>query len=139
MNEVLANWGYQCELSIEPYVFAIIYADDAGGSVPIGLKHLSKSQRYRFALAFQVALAIFSGFRFVIVDEADIYDSNGKAGLFASIDSGELDQAIVMATNEDEEVPYIEGAIFYQLTDVAAPGRVPTTQAVVLEPAAVAA
>lgn len=135
MNDVLVNWGYQCILSIEPYVFAIVYADDAGGSVPIGLKHLSKSQRYRFALAFQVALAIFSGFRFVIVDEADIYDSAGKSGLFAAIDSGELDQAIVMATNEDDDVPDIEGAVFYQLRDVAATGKIPTTQAIRLEPA----
>jgi uncharacterized protein YoxC len=134
MNWVLAQWDYTCHLSIEPYSFSIMFRDDEGLPHPIQLKHLSKSQRYRFATAFQVALAIVTGFRFVIVDEADIYDSNGRAGLFAAISSGELEQAIVMATNESEDAPDIDGAVFYRLEDTAEAGLIPTTRAEKLVP-----
>lgn len=127
MNAVLASWGYTCSLSIEPYVFAIVFKGDDGKPVEISLKHLSKSQRYRFATAFQVALAQVTGFRFVIVDEADIYDADGKAGLFEAVSCGELDQAIIIGTNESNVAPDIDEAVFYQLADSAQPGMVPAT------------
>lgn len=127
MNAVLAKWGYTCQLSIEPYVFAVVFLDGDHLPHPIALKFLSKSQRYRFAVAFQVALAIVTGFGFVVVDEADIFDSKGKAGLFQALNSGELEQAIVIGTDEREAVPSIEGAVFYMLTDLSQPGMIPTT------------
>lgn len=135
VNEVLGQWGYTCSLSIEPYTFALMFRDHNGMPHPIALKFLSKSQRYRFAVAFQVALAITTGFRFVIVDEADIFDSNGKAGLFAALNSGELEQAIIIATNESEEAPDFDGAVFYRFTDIEEPGIIPTTRAEKLVPA----
>lgn len=135
MNEVLGQWGYTCQLSIEPYVFAIMFRDSDNMPHPISLKHLSKSQRYRFATAFQVALAIISGFRFVIVDEADIYDTAGRSGLFTALNSGDLDQAIVMGTDERTAVPDIAGTVFYRFDDVAQPGMIPTTQVLKLIPA----
>lgn len=137
MNEVLANWGYRCHISIDPYVFAIAFrAGDKEAVVP--LAHLSKSQRYRFATAFQVALAIVSDFRFVVVDEADIFDSQSRGGLFQSVMNGELHQAIVLVTDEREEAPAMEGAVYYRLDDVAEPGMLPTTHARKLEPATAA-
>lgn len=135
MNEVLGQWGYTCQLSIEPYVFAIMFRDSDNMPHPISLKHLSKSQRYRFATAFQVALAIISGFRFVIVDEADIYDTAGRSGLFTALNSGDLDQAIVMGTDERTAVPDIDGTVFYRFDDVAQPGMIPTTAVQKLQPA----
>jgi len=135
MNEVLGQWGYTCQLSIEPYVFAIMFRDSDNMPHPISLKHLSESQRYRFATAFQVALAIVSGFKFVIVDRADIYDTAGRNSLFAALNSGELDQAIVLATDERTIVPDVEDTVFYRFDDIAQPGMIPTTQVRKLIPA----
>jgi hypothetical protein len=136
MNIVLAQWGYLCQISIEPYVLAIMFRD--GENMPhfIQLKHLSKSQRYRFATAFQVALAIISGFKFVIVDEADIYDQQGRSGLFEALSSGELDQAIILATDERTAVPDIPDAVFYRFDNTAEDGMIPTTVVRRLLPAA---
>lgn len=136
MNAVLAQWGYQCVLTFDPYCFAIKFYDSDRHCHEIPLKHLSRSERYRFATAFQVALAIVSGFKFVIVDEADIFDSKGRAGLFAALTSGELDQAIVMSTDERLNVPAQLGTVFYRFDDVAQPGQIPTTQVRKLLPAA---
>jgi AAA domain len=128
MNAVLANWSYTCQISIEPYIFAILFNVPEKGMMPVALKHLSKSQRYRFSAAFQVALAIVSGFGFVIVDEADIYDSKGRAGLYESLLSDQLDQAIVIGTDERMEIPPVQNAMFYRFEDEAEKGSIPTTK-----------
>jgi hypothetical protein len=128
MNAVLANWGYTCQISIEPYIFAILFNVPERGMMPVALKLLSKSQRYRFSAAFQVALAIVSGFGFVIVDEADIYDSKGRAGLYESLLSDELDQAIILGTDERMDIPPVENAVYYRFEDVADEGYLPTTK-----------
>jgi len=75
-----------------------------------------------------VALAIVSGFGFVIVDEADIYDSEGRAGLYEALLSDELDQAIVIGTDERMEIPPVPDAVFYRFDDVAEVGMIPTTK-----------
>lgn len=136
MNSVLANWGYLCSVSIEPFVFAIAFRAADGNPVHIGLSHMSKSQRYRFATAFQIALAQVTGFGFVIVDEADIYDKAGRDGLFEALDSGALEQAIIIGTDERDTVPAIEGTAFYSLHNLAEQGTVPLTSARALRPAA---
>lgn len=128
MNDVLAQWGYECQLSIEPYVFAVIYRDSDQKAHPIALANLSKSERYRFSVALQMALAVFTGFKFVIVDESDIFDSLGRRTLFTALTSGQLDQAIVLGTDERLEVPDFAGAAFYHFADVATTGMIPTTQ-----------
>jgi hypothetical protein len=129
MNQVLSSWGYECQLSIEPYSFTLAFHN---GSLP--LKSLSKSQRYRFAAAFQVALASVTGFRFVVIDEADIYTAKERAALngalMAAIGNGELDQAIVLGSDERTEVRNVPNAVFYMLKDVAAPGEIATTEVV---------
>ncbi len=135
MNAVLEQWGYSCQMSIEPYVFAIVFRDSDNLPHPIPLKFLSKSQRYRFAAAFQVALAVISGFKFVIVDDADIYDQKGRNGLFEALRCGQLDQAIVLSTDERLNVPDIPNTVFYRMDDVAAAGMIPTTQVRKLLPA----
>jgi len=127
MNKVLSGWGYTCNLNMEPYTFSIMFMGENGMPHPVSLKFLSKSQRYRFGVAFQVALAVFSGFRFVVVDEADIYDKAGKAGLLEAVKTGGIAQAIVLATNDDRKVPKWENAAFYMLENSSAPGMIPTT------------
>lgn len=127
MNKVLAQWGYQCHLSIDPYIFAITFLGDKGEEVDIPLAHLSKSQKYRFSAAFQVALAITTGFKFVIVDESDIYDTAGRSNLFKALLAAELDQVVVLGTSELATFPNIDNAVFYRLEDVATLGHIANT------------
>lgn len=126
MNGVLEEWGYHCELSIEPYSLTVSMREgDSEYKLP--LRALSKSQRYRFSTAFQVALAIATGFGFVVVDEADIYDKAGRSALFSALNTEELDQAIILSTDERDTIPNVEGALFYMLSNAAGLGELPKT------------
>jgi hypothetical protein len=128
MNQVLAQWGYTCHISIEPYIFAIAFKGDNDEDVDISLNHLSKSQKYRFSAAFQVALAITTGFRFVLIDESDIYDNEGRKNLFRALMNAELDQVVVLGTSEVATIPEVENSVFYRLEDTAAEGHIATTK-----------
>lgn len=122
MNSVLANWGYTCELSIEPYRFALTF-----GGEQIEIKHLSKSQRYRFGVAFQVALAITTGFGFVVVDEGDIFFGDVRTNLFKALRTGALEQAIVLVADDNEKIPNAPGTAFWMLENESGPDEIPTT------------
>lgn len=100
MNAVLEAWGYECVLSFEPNFFFGVITRSPDCDRVWSLKTLSKSERYRFAIAFQVALAMHTGFRFVVVDETDMLDGEGRKGLMQQILSSELDQAILLGTDE---------------------------------------
>jgi hypothetical protein len=100
MNKVLASWGYQCELSFEPYVFGI-----RRGDVTLPLHLLSESEKHGFAIAFQVALAIHSGLLFAVVDASEIYDIEGRKLMFSALLNAGLDQVIVLGTDQRTEVP----------------------------------
>lgn len=100
MNKVLANWGYECSLCFEPYVFGI-----KRGETTLALNLLSESEKHQFAIAFQVALAIHSGLLFAVVDASEIYDAAGRKQMFGALLNAGLDQVIVLGTDERNEVP----------------------------------
>jgi DNA repair exonuclease SbcCD ATPase subunit len=107
MNQVLEAWGYQCLLRFEPdFFFGVVMptADIRNAGYPWPLRTLSKSERYRFAIAFQVALAMQTGFRFVVIDEMDMLDGEGRGGLMNRIRSSQLDQAILLGTDERDTI-----------------------------------
>jgi len=106
MNTVLKAWGYECSLTFEPSFFFGIVTTVADSDIrrAWGLRSLSKSERYRFAIAFQVALAMHTGFRFVVIDEMDMLDKEGRGGLMQQILSSDLDQAIVIGTDERDTI-----------------------------------
>lgn len=106
MNQVLSAWGYECSLTFEPSFFFGIVTTVADSELRRvwGLKTLSKSERYRFAIAFQVALAMHTGFRFVVIDEMDMLDKEGRGGLMQQILSSDLDQAIIIGTDERDTI-----------------------------------
>lgn len=110
MNEVLGAWGYQCLFSIEPYGFLVV---EEGGKQGRDLRLLSRSERYRFTVAFQVALAGVSGIRFVVIDEADLLLAGNRNSMMAALYNSEhLDQAIVLASDDRQEAPDIPGSLF---------------------------
>jgi DNA repair exonuclease SbcCD ATPase subunit len=104
MNEVLAGWGYHCSLTFEPNFFFGTKTERGSDMYSWSLKTLSKSERYRFAIAFQVALAMHTGFRFVVIDETDMLDKEGRGGLMQKIIASDLDQAILVGTDERDTI-----------------------------------
>ncbi|HYL98259.1 MAG TPA: hypothetical protein VEZ90_04835 [Blastocatellia bacterium] len=98
LNRQLAVFGYTCNLTLEPFDIRIISSNCGGTSLP--LKRLSESERFRFSVAFQLALAA-TGIRFVVIDGADILDKERRKLLTALLLHSDIDQAIVLATGEE--------------------------------------
>jgi len=113
LNRQLAIFGYACNLRLEPFEIRV---SSAGGGPGLVLKQLSESERFRFGIAFQLALATATGMRFVVIDRADVLDRPRRKVLTALLLSGEIEQAIVLATGEDA-LPSIvpEGVKFFDL------------------------
>ncbi len=116
LNRYLASFGYACSIALEP--FEIIVNSSKDTHIGRSLKHLSESERFRFGVAFQIALAMVMGLRFVVIDRADMLDKERRKMLTSLLLSGELDQAIVLATSE-EGPPSImpEGVKFLSLAE----------------------
>ncbi|HEV2419895.1 MAG TPA: hypothetical protein VGX94_19030, partial [Terriglobia bacterium] len=57
--------------------------------------------RFRFSVAFQIALATATGIRFVVIDRADVLDRARRKILTGLLVNSDLDQAIVLATGEE--------------------------------------
>jgi hypothetical protein len=122
LNRHLAAFGYTCNIALEPFEIRVISSND--DRLGFSLKHLSESERFRFSVAFQIALAIVTGLRFVVIDRADVLDKD-KRKLFSGLlmNSG-LDQAIVLATS-DEAPPSIvlQGVKFLNLIEGTTPDK----------------
>lgn len=87
------------------------------------MKQLSESERFRFSIAFQLALSTTTGIRLLVIDRADVLDSGKRKLLTALLLSSDIEQAIVLATGEKgspSQVP--EGVKFLSLR------RIPTEQ-----------
>jgi hypothetical protein len=114
MNESLAGWGYAVAFEIEPYGFRVT---NLTKHTTHDVQLLSGSEKLRFAVAFQVALAQVSGIRMVVIDEVDLFDTAGKSAFASLLMSADLDQIIALGTDEREEVPEVEGIAFYAMRE----------------------
>jgi hypothetical protein len=82
------------------------------------LKYLSESEQFRFGVAFQLALAMVTGLRFVVIDGADILDRDRRKMLTGLLLNSKLDQAIVLATSEEAPPSIVpEGVKFLSLVE----------------------
>ncbi len=115
LNRQLAVFGYTCNLTLEPFEIRIISsADESSG---LSLKQLSESERFRFSIAFQLALATATGIRFVVIDGADILDKERRKLITALLLHSDIDQAIVLATGEEPPpITIPAGVKFFDLT-----------------------
>lgn len=102
LNRHLAAFGYTCKFSLDPFEIRVSSSKDNPFGLP--LKHLSESERFGFGVAFQIALALVTGLRFVVMDRADVLDREKRKMLTSLLMNSKLDQAIVLATS-DEPVP----------------------------------
>ena len=113
----LAVFGYACSFTLDPFEIRVTSspADHSGFS----LKQLSESERFRFSIAFQLALATATGIRFLVIDRADVLDRARRKLLTGLLVNSDLDQAIVLATGEEPPplaVP--QGVRFWDLVEV---------------------
>jgi DNA repair exonuclease SbcCD ATPase subunit len=98
LNRHLGAFGYTCNLALDPFEISVA-CKDSHCSLP--LRQLSESEQLRFGVAFQIALAMVTGLRFVVIDRADVLDKERRKMLAGFLVNSVLDQAIVLATSEE--------------------------------------
>lgn len=102
MRGVLDNFGYG--VSAEGSTWAVNGFD---------LTRLSESEKLRFGVALQVALAVSSGAGFVVIDEFDLLDGEARGTLMETLMSeARLEQVIVIGTNDSLDIPAVDAAFF---------------------------
>ncbi len=99
LNRHLAAFRYSCSIAFEPFEIRVSSSEE--NRTGLSLKHLSESERFRFGAAFQIALAIVTGLRFVVIDRADVLDKEKRKMLTSLLLNSELDQAIILATSDE--------------------------------------
>jgi len=100
LNRHLAVFGYTCKIVLEPFEIRVSSLKDK--HFDLSLKHISESEQFRFGVAFQIALAMVTGLQFVVIDRADVLDKERRKMLTSLLLNSKLDQAIVLATSEEE-------------------------------------
>ncbi len=122
LNRHLAAFGYSCRIVLEPFEIRVNSSSD--DRLGFSLKHLSESERFRFGVAFQIALATVTALRFVVIDRADVLDKDRRKLFSGVLMNSKLDQAIVLATS-DEAPPSIvpPGVKFLNLIEGTKPDK----------------
>jgi hypothetical protein len=105
LNWQLAHFGYKCDFEVAPYEIHVGLLRNSDSS--LRLSQLSESERFRFGIAFQVAVAILTGLRLVVIDRAEMLDSKSRRLLTGLFLQGDLDQAIVLATGDEASPPSV--------------------------------
>jgi DNA repair exonuclease SbcCD ATPase subunit len=118
----LAAFRYSCSIVLEAFELRVGSSRD--DRLGFSLKQLSESERFRFSVAFQIALAIVTGLRSVVIDRADVLDKDRRKLLTGLLMNSGLDQAIVLATS-DEAPPSIvpQGVKFLNLIEGTKPDK----------------
>jgi DNA repair exonuclease SbcCD ATPase subunit len=114
INVALAKWGYSCSLSIEPWSFVV---KRLGSRYAAQLHQLSRSEKMRFANAFCVALAVVSGWNFVILDDSETIIGDDSVALLRLVYESELDFALILMATVDERVSHKPGTCFVALDE----------------------
>jgi hypothetical protein len=114
VNVALAKWGYSCSLSIEPWSFVV---KRVGSRYACQLHMLSRSEKLRFANAFSVALAVVSGWGFVILDDSESIIGYDSVALLRLVYESDLDQAIILMATTQERTSAKPGTAFIALDE----------------------
>jgi hypothetical protein len=133
LNRQLAIFGYAYDMRLEPFEIRV---SSPGSGPELVLKQLSESERFRFGIAFQLALAAATEIRFVVIDRADVLDRARRKLLTALLLSSEIDQAIVLATGEEPAPASIpSGVRFFDLAQATKSREAHSLEAHSLQPA----
>lgn len=113
LNRHLAAFDYTCNVALDPFEISVV---SKTGNCSLPLKQLSESEQFRSGVAFQTALAMVTGLRFVVIDRADVLDKERRRMLTNLLVRSGLDQAIVLATSEESPPAIVpEGVKFFSL------------------------
>lgn len=116
LNTHLAAFGYACNFTLDPFGVRVIRLPGDGHG--LFLRQLSESERFRFSIAIQLAVARATEIRFVIVDRADALDKEKRKLFTALLLSSNIEQAIVLATAEEDTHPQVpDGVKFLSLIE----------------------
>ena len=117
LNSRLGIFGYACNLTLEPFEIRV---SSSGGGPALLLKQLSESERFRFGIAFQIALTTVTRLHFVVIDRADVLDNERRKTLTGLLINSQLDQAVVLATGEGDTPPHMpRGVKFFDFSEEA--------------------
>lgn len=113
----LTDGRYSLHLVLDPD-FAILVDHDG---VTTDLKRLSSSERFRIGLVLMDAIIHLTGLRFMVIDNADVLDSENRELLmdFIMAIQDDYEQVLVMSTIGPAGAtnPHIEGLVVYLLDD----------------------
>lgn len=113
INETLEAFGYKASLSIEPYEFLVTNAE---GDTSL-ITELADSEQLMFSVAFQSAVSRAAGIGFIVADRMDTFlpTERQKANrcLYKATQDGTLEQAILIMSDESEEVPKLADSKFF--------------------------
>jgi hypothetical protein len=106
VNGALAAFGFSLDIQVEPWQVLVRKGDAA----PVRFALLSAGEQLWTALAFQLALAIVSGLKLVVVDAAEAVVGQHRAILTELVMAAPDVQVIVaMARGANEPAPDIPG------------------------------
>lgn len=100
MNAVLEQFGYSANIVLNPFSLEVAGADESGKK-PLFLHQLCESEKFRFSIAFQIALAKITGIGLVVIDKADQLDKDSRRVLSSMLMQSGVDQALVCSTSTD--------------------------------------
>lgn len=92
LNGYLGGFGFKVRMEEGELLISRGY----GAELKVG--QLSESERFRFGVAFQIALSEATGLGFVVIDRADVLDEVSRRLLLGMLYDSELEQAIVLST-----------------------------------------
>lgn len=101
LNKSFGAFGYLASFTMEPYQFLITTPARMG---QFTVRQLSESERFRFGIAFQIAISKATGLNFVVIDRAAMLDGDNRCLLTSMLMNSGLDQAIVLSTSLDYPV-----------------------------------
>ncbi len=122
MNETLGRFGFFCRFDLEPFELVVSRVVQCNNCELrpqfFNLNQLSESEAFRFAIAFQVALAEATGVNFVVIDRSDLLLPEVRRQLAQALEESSLDQAIVLCAGEPNgNYPVIDGVKFFELSN----------------------
>lgn len=110
----LDHFGFCCELSFEPYSFKVLAAQSAQASLDIS--QLSESEAFRFAVAFQIALAEATHSPLVVIDRSDVLLPSLRPLLSTAVLNSSVEQIFILVAAENPmEAPPPEGVRVFEL------------------------
>lgn len=99
INATLGKFGYSCSLEMEPFSLRVCRVG-TDSPVQLELDSLSESEKWRWSLAFQAAVAKVSGLNLVVCDGADILVGANRGALIKAVLGAGIEQVFILASVE---------------------------------------